>query len=379
MKKDRIFLSLGLKSGSELKYIQSALSENWITLGGPHVDALEKKIECFLDNKKYISALNSGTSAIHLGLILLGVQKEDEVLCQTMTFSASANPIVYLGATPVFIDSEPDTWNICPVALEKAILDRIRKNKIPKAIIAVDLYGMPYKADEVRNIANKYSIPILEDSAEALGSIYKGRQCGTLGDIGVFSFNGNKIITTSGGGALITSSDEVKKKAIFLATQARDDSPYYQHSEIGYNYRMSNIAAGIGCAQMEVLEQRIMLRKRMHEFYVDYFKNIDGIKILSETSDDYKSNHWLNAILIDPETIGGNNTKLRVELEHANIESRFLWKPMHLQPVFRKFPYYGGDIAEQLFDRGLCLPSGANINKNHKLRIKKVFDNFFKL
>ena len=271
MHKNKIWLSAPHMGGSELKYIQEAFDSNWIAPVGSNIDCFEQNLENYLGSG-HVAVLNSGTAAIHLGLIFLGVQAGDNVICQSMTFSASANPILYLGATPVFIDSEPETWNLCPIALEEAIVDTIAKGKNPKAIIAVHLYGIPYKIDAIRAVADKYSIPILEDSAEALGSSYKGQKCGTFGDIGVFSFNGSKIITTSGGGAIVTHSEEIKDRAIFLATQARDDAPHYQHSEIGYNYRMSNICAGIGRGQMEVLDDHIGLRRKMHEFYVELFK-----------------------------------------------------------------------------------------------------------
>jgi len=317
---------------------------------------------------------------LHLGLILLGIQPGDEVICQTLTFSASANPIMYLGATPVFIDSESDTWNMCPKSLEEAILDRISKGKNPKAIIPVHLYGMPYKVEEIRAIAMKYDIPILEDSAEALGSSYKGQKCGTFGDIGVFSFNGNKVITTSGGGALVSKNKFFKEKALFLATQARDKAPHYQHSEVGYNYRMSNICAGIGRGQMQVLNQHVNYRREMHQFYVDYFVSVEGVSVFSEPNENYYSNHWLTVILIDPiKTNRKTSEDLRLALEKSNIESRPLWKPMHLQPVFQKYPYYGGQVSEKLFENGLCLPSGSNLTEIEKIRIVEELNRFFNL
>ena len=360
--------------GSEQKFVQEAFDTNWVAPLGPNVNGLEKDLETYLGSGCHVGALSSGTAAIHLGLVLLGVQSGDEVICQSMTFSASANPILYLGATPVFVDSERDTWNICSDALEEAIVDRIKKDKKPKAIIAVHLYGMPYQVDAVRAIASKYDIPILEDSAEALGSTYKGQKCGTFGDIGVLSFNGNKIITTSGGGAIVSPNKAVKDKAIFLATQARDDAPHYEHSEVGYNYRMSNICAGIGRGQMEVLDKHIDLRREMHAFYKELFHDYDGITVFNPINDDYYSNHWLTAILIDPEKNNGLTAEvIRLALEKYNIESRPLWKPMHLQPVFKKYPYYGGTVAETLFNTGLCLPSGSNLSDNDRDRIKKAF------
>ena len=379
MNRNRIFLSLSQQSGFEQQYIQEALATHWITTGGPNVDAFEQVLEAYLGSEVHIGALNSGTAAIHLGLILLGVKAGDEVLCQSMTFSASANPILYLGATPVFIDSESETWNLCPVALEEAIKDRITKGKKPKAIIAVHLYGVPYQIEAIKAISDRYDIPVLEDSAEALGSSYKGQKCGTFGDIGVLSFNGNKIITTSGGGAIVTRSKELKDRAVFFATQSRDDAPHYQHSEIGYNYRMSNICAGIGRGQMEVLDAHVALRRKMHEFYVDLFKDIEAVTVFTVPNTDYFANYWLSAILIEPNTAKGiDREALRLAFDAANIESRPLWKPMHLQPIFEQYPYYGSNVAEILFEKGLCLPSGSNLSDEERVRIKKVVFDFFK-
>ena len=379
MNRNRIFLSLSQQSGFEQQYIQEALATHWITTGGPNVDAFEKDLENYLGNQAHVGALSSGTAAIHLGLILLGVQAGDEVLCQSMTFSASANPILYLGATPVFIDSETETWNLCPLALEEAIKDRIAKGNKPKAIIAVHLYGVPYQVEAIKAISDKYNIPVLEDSAEALGSSYKGQKCGTFGDIGVLSFNGNKIITTSGGGAIVTKSKELKDKAVFFATQSRDDAPHYQHSEIGYNYRMSNICAGIGRGQMEVLDAHVALRRKMHEFYVDLFKDIEAVTVFTVPNTDYFANYWLSAIVIEPnQDKGVDREALRLAFEAANIESRPLWKPMHLQPIFEQYPYYGSNVAETLFEKGLCLPSGSNLTDEERVRIKKVVFDFFK-
>lgn len=363
--------------GSELNFIQAAFDLNWIAPAGLNIDYFEQALEAYLGSH-HVAVLNSGTAAIHLALILLGVQAGDIVICQSMTFSASANPILYLGATPVFIDSESETWNLCPVMVEEAIIDTIAKGKKPKAILAVDLYGIPYKVDEIRKVADKYSIPILEDSAEALGSKYKGQQCGTFGDIGVFSFNGSKIITTSGGGAIVTSSKKLKDKAIFLATQARDEAPHYQHSEIGYNYRMSNICAGIGRGQMEVLDYHIELRRKVHEFYIELFTVIEGVSVFKVPDTNYFSNTWLNTILIDPtETNGITRETLRLALEAENIESRPLWKPMHLQPVFCTYPYYGNKIAETLYNNGLCLPSSSNLTSEDCSRIKSIILQLF--
>jgi dTDP-4-amino-4,6-dideoxygalactose transaminase len=365
--------------GTEQKYVQEAFDTNWVAPLGPNVNGFENDLENYLNDEIYVGALSSGTAALHLGLILLGVKFGDEVICQSMTFSASANPIMYQGAIPVFVDSELETWNLCPIALESAILDRISKGKKPKAIIAVHLYGMPYKIEEIHAVAAKYEIPVLEDSAEALGSHYKNKKCGTFGDIAALSFNGNKIITTSGGGAIVTKKKEIKDKAVFLSTQARDNGPHYQHSEVGYNYRMSNICAGIGRGQIEVLDEHIKLRREMNQFYLSYFEDIDGITVFAEPNKDYYSNHWLSAIIVNPKKTGGKTREdLRLALESENIESRPLWKPMHLQPVFENYPYYGNNVSEQLFEKGLCLPSGSNLTDEDRLRIKAVFDTFFK-
>ncbi|SEG17218.1 DegT/DnrJ/EryC1/StrS family aminotransferase [Flavobacterium urumqiense] len=378
MHKNKIWLSPPHMGGSELKYIQEAFDSNWVAPIGPNINAFEQDLEDYLGSH-HVAALNSGTSAIHLGLVLLGVQPGDTVLCQSMTFSASANPILYQGATPIFIDSETETYNLCPIALEEAIVDKIAKDKKPKAIIAVHLYGIPYKIDQIRAVADKYSIPILEDSAEALGSSYKGQKCGTFGDMGVFSFNGSKIITTSSGGAIVTKTEKLKEEAIFLATQARDEAPHYQHSQIGYNYRMSNICAGIGRGQMEVLDYHIGLRRNIHEFYVELFEDIKGVTVFTVPDATYFSNYWLTTILVRPsETNGVSSETLRLALEAANIESRPLWKPMHLQPVFCKYPYYGNTVSETLFNDGLCLPSGSNLSVEDRAQIKAVVFKLFR-
>ena len=368
----KISLSTPHMGGFELAYIQEAFEQNWIAPLGPNVDAFEKEIENFLGNGLHVAALNSATSAIHLALIIIGVERGDEVICQSFTFSASANPIVYLGATPIFVDSEQRTWNICPLQLELAIKDRINKGKTPKAIIVVDLYGMPAKMEELTAIAKKYDIPLIEDAAEALGSSYKGQKCGTFGEMSILSFNGNKIITTSGGGALVCKTPEQKDKAVFLSTQARDNAPHYQHSEIGYNYRMSNICAGIGRGQMEVLDERVTARRKMHDFYADIFKDFEGITLFSEPNSDYFSNHWLSAVVIDENKTGFSREDLRLKFLEDNIESRPLWKPMHLQPVFSNAKYFGNNVAEILFDNGLCLPSGSNLTDEERERIKKI-------
>ena len=375
MDKPKIWLSTPHMGGNEKQYVDDAFSSNWIAPLGPNVTGFENDIVSYLSNEVHVGALSSGTAALHLGLILLDVKPGDEVLCQSMTFSASANPIVYLGAKPIFIDSEKNTWNICPEALETAIKDRIAKGKKPKAIIAVHLYGMPYKVTEIRAIADKYEIPILEDSAEALGSSYKGQKCGTFGDISVLSFNGNKIITTSGGGAIVSKDKKNIEKAIFLSTQARDNAPHYQHSEIGYNYRMSNICAGIGRGQMEVLDKHVSLRREMHSFYKSVFKEIEEASLFSEFNENYFSNFWLSTIVFSDTK--KNPEDLRLLFERENIETRPLWKPMHLQPIFKDAPYFGGNISETLFKNGLCLPSGSNLLVHDKERIKECLNNYF--
>lgn len=373
----KIWLSSPHMGGNELKYIHEAFDANWVAPLGPNVNGFEEDIEKFLEADVKVAALSAGTAALHLALIECEVQPGDEVICQSMTFSASANPIAYCGAKPVFIDSEPDTWNLCPIALETAIKDRIAKGKTPKAIIAVHLYGMPYKVDEIHAIANKYKIPVIEDAAEALGSKYKGKAAGTFGRFGALSFNGNKIITTSGGGALVCHTQEDKDKAVFLSTQARDNAPHYQHSHIGYNYRMSNISAGIGRGQMEVLKDRVAARRAMHEFYVHLFADIEGVTVFTEPNADYYSNHWLSAITIDPAIAGKTREDLRLAFLEANIESRPLWKPMHLQPIFENAPYYGGSVAEDLFEYGLCLPSGSNLTDEERERIANKVKELF--
>ncbi len=376
MDKPKIWLSSPHMGGREEYFVREAFANNWIAPLGPNVVGFEKDLENYLSENSFVGVLSSGTAALHLGLLLLGVKQNDEVICQSMTFSASANPIVYLGATPIFVDSEVDTWNICPDALETAIIDRIKKRKKPKAIIAVHLYGMPYKVAEIRTIADKYDIPILEDSAEALGSSFNGQKCGTFGDISVLSFNGNKIITTSGGGAIVSKSKSYIDKAIFLATQARDHAPHYQHSEIGYNYRLSNVCAGIGRGQMEILDKHVNLRREMHDFYNSLFSSIEDVTVFSEINQDYFSNYWLSTILFNPIS-NKNREELRLEFEKENIESRPLWKPMHLQPIFKDAPFYGGTVSESLFNFGLCLPSGSNLSKNDKERIKSCVSNYF--
>ena len=368
----KIWLSSPHMGGNERKFINEAFDTNWLAPLGPNVNGLEKDIARFLlpekENNIHVAALSSGTAAIHLGLIILDVKPGDEVICQSLTFSASANPIAYQGATPVFIDSESDTWNMSPEFLEKAIKDRIAKGKKPKAIIPVHLYGMPAKMDEIMAIANRYEIPVLEDAAEALGSHTNGKKCGTYGIISVLSFNGNKIITTSGGGAMAAHGPELAEKARFLSTQARDPAPHYQHSHIGYNYRMSNICAGIGRGQMEVLPERVSQRRANFEWYNKVLSDIDAIHFLKEP-DGYYSNRWLTTVLIKHQAI--TRETLRLALDKLNIESRPLWKPMHCQPVFKDAPFYGDGTAEKLFEDGLCLPSGSNLTDEERDRILK--------
>jgi dTDP-4-amino-4,6-dideoxygalactose transaminase len=371
--KPKIWMSSPHMGGTEEQYVKEAFETNWIAPLGPNVNGFEQDLELFLDHDCHVAALSSGTAGLHLGLVLLGVKAGDEVICQSMTFSATANPISYLGATPVFVDSEKDTWNISPELLEKAIKERIAKGKKPRAIIPVHLYGMPAKMEEITAIARQYQIPVLEDAAEALGSSIDGRRCGTFGDIGVLSFNGNKIITTSGGGALVSHSASVAKDARFLATQARDEAPHYQHSQIGYNYRMSNLCAGVGRGQMQVLAKRIKERRSIYEQYHKEFAGNRGVHFVEEPG-SYFSNRWLTTILIDPKEAGCTREDLRLALEKDNIESRPLWKPMHMQPVFDGCPFYGDGTAEQLFENGLCLPSGSNLSEEEMARILDVMN-----
>lgn len=366
--------------GKELNYIHEAFDTNWVAPLGANVDGFEKDLANFLQSGKYVAALSAGTAALHLSLILLGVKEGDYVICQSMTFSASANPIVYQGAIPVFVDSEPETWNMSPEHLERAIIESIAKNKKPKAIILVELYGMPAKMDEIQAISKKYEIPIVEDAAEALGSTYRDKTCGSFGEYAVLSFNGNKIITTSGGGALVCPSNEAAIKARFLATQARDQAPHYEHTHIGYNYRMSNIVAGIGRGQMTVLKERIEARRANNSYYRNAFKDLPFITFQTEPTKDYFSNYWLTSILVDANLSGGiTQENIRLELEKHNIESRPLWKPMHLQPIFKNYPYYGSGVSDKLFEDGLCLPSGSNLATGELVKveatIKKIFNN----
>ena len=360
---NRIWLSLAQMGGGEQKYIQEAFDTNWVVPLGPNVNGFENDLSKFLGEDRHIVALSAGTAAIHLGLVQLGIKEGDEVICQSFTFAASANPIKYLGATPVFVDSEEDTWNISPEWLEKAIIDRKTvTGKYPKAIIPVHLYGMPAKMDEICTIADKYNIPIMEDAAEAIGSTFKNRQCGTFGEFGALSFNGNKMITTSGGGALVCRTEEEAKRTMFFATQARENRPYYYHEHIGYNYRMSNICAGIGRGQMEVLDRHINRRRAIHALYTELLAGCDGISVKQNPTADFDSNFWLTCIEVDPTKCDEQTADdIRLNLESHNIESRLLWRPMHMQPIFADCPYYGDGTSEQIFERGLCLPSGSSL------------------
>lgn len=374
--KPRILLSYVHMGGTERDWVEKAFESEWIVPLGPNVDEFEHRLEKYLGAPNVV-ALSAGTAAIHLALVALGVGSGDEVICQSFTFAASANPIKYQGADPVFVDSEPDTWNMSLDALEEAIIDRKKQTgHYPKAIIPVYLYGMPAKMDEIRAIANKYGIPIVEDSAEALGSEYKGKKCGTLGNYGCLSFNGNKIITTSGGGALVCRSKEEADRVKFYATQAREQRPYYYHETIGYNYRLSNVSAGIGCGQMDVLQPHVELRRAIHDFYTKELAEIDGLSVQQNPSTDFNSNFWLSTVLIDPKT-GKDPESLRQFMLDAGVETRRLWRPMHMQPVFADAPYYGDTTCETLFDRGLCLPSGSGLKEEELRYVADKIKEFF--
>jgi len=367
----KIYLSSPHMSGDEQKYIKEAFDQNWVAPLGPNVDGFEKEMGQYLTVSNVV-ALNSGTAAIHLALIILNIRSGDEVLVSSFTFSATVNPIVYQGATPVLIDSEPDTWNMDPVLLEEAINDRIRKNKKPKAIIIVHLYGMPASLDRLLSIANKYEIPVIEDAAEALGSKYKGKHCGTFGLMGILSFNGNKIITTSGGGALLSENAGFIELARKLATQARDHAPHYEHTMIGYNYRLSNVLAGIGRGQLEVLNERVTARRKNNELYRAFLADIPEISFLSEPDEKYFSNFWLTTIIVNGAGKDFNRETIRLKLNEDNIESRPLWKPMHLQPVFRQMPAYTNGVSEKLFENGICLPSASNLTLKDIERVVNI-------
>lgn len=365
---NKIWLSTPHLSGHEQQYVQEAFGSNWIAPLGPNVDAFEKDL-CAYVGMSHAAALSSGTAAIHLALVMLGVSPGDVVICQSCTFAASANPIVYQGATPVFVDSEADTWNMCPDALETAIKAEQAKGKKIKAVIVVHLYGMPAKMREITDLCTRYGIPLIEDAAEALGSSYHGQRLGSFGEMGILSFNGNKIITTSGGGALLAHDERWIKEAKKLATQARDDAPHYQHSQIGYNYRLSNVCAGIGRGQMHVIDERVAQRRANFEYYQKAFAGVEAIDFQLEMMGSF-SNRWLTAIVLDPTQCGGKTREdIRVALEKQQIEVRPLWKPMHLQPVFAQASYYGDKVAEELFEKGLCLPSGSNLSENELERV----------
>ena len=369
----RIWLSLAHMGGHEQDFIKEAFDTNWVVPLGPNVNAFEAALSAYLGENRHTVALSAGTAALHLGLIQLGVSAGDEVICQSFTFAASANPVVYCGGVPVFVDSEEDTWNMDPVLLEKAILDRKEKTgKYPKAIIPVHLYGMPAKMDEICSVAEKYGIPVLEDAAEALGAEYKGRKCGTFGEFAALSFNGNKIITTSGGGALICRTEEQASRTKFYATQARENRPYYQHEKIGYNYRMSNICAGIGRGQMEVLDAHVARRREIHALYTKLLAGTPGITVKQAPGADFDSNFWLTCILVDPEKFGTDYEALRQKFDAANIETRPLWKPMHMQPVYADAPFYGNGMSEKIFSQGLCLPSGSSLTDDDIARVVEV-------
>ncbi|TVP47424.1 MAG: pyridoxal phosphate-dependent aminotransferase [Mongoliibacter sp.] len=372
----QVLLSAPVFDGKEQMNIQKALDKGFIATNGSFISKFEQKFSQRLKTHQ-ITAVNSGTSAIHLSLIQLGIGLGDEVICQSFTFCASANPITYLGAIPIFVDSEKDTWNICPVILEDTIMSRISKGKKPKAIITVDLFGMPAKHHEILAISKKYNIPVIEDAAEAVGSLYHGKSCGIFGEYGVFSFNGNKIITTGGGGAVISSNVGAISKARYLSTQAREDTHYYEHYEIGYNYRMNNLSAGIGLAQFENLDRKVNKRRAVFDAYREMLKDFEGISLLEEP-DDVFCNRWLTTILIDPKKTGFDNEDLRLAFQKQNIESRFLWKPLHMQPVFLDFPYYGGNISSSLFYQGICLPSSENLSIDDLTRIVSVISKQYK-
>ncbi len=360
-------LSFPVFEGNEERYAQEAIRSGHLATFGNFIDKFETGLAKKTETHQSV-AVNSGTSALHLAMVLLGIKSGDEVICQSFTFCASANPIVYLGAKPVFVDSEKDTWNICPELLEDAILSRIAQGKLPKAIVVVHLFGMPAKIDEILDIARKYQIPVLEDAAEAVGSTYSGKSCGTFGKIGIFSFNGNKIITTGGGGALISNDTYLIQRARHLSTQAREDLPYYEHLEIGYNYKMNNLAAAIGLAQLEQLDIWLQKRRLINKRYKELLATMPGISFQND-SEKSKSNFWLTTILVDEEITGFTNDNLRSLFLKSDIETRFLWKPLHLQPVFRNLPFYGGRVSEKLFNRGLCLPSSVDLTLQDQERI----------
>ena len=373
---EMIKLSLPHIGTTEIEWVNKAFVGDWVVPLGPNVDEFERRLENYVGDNKEVVALSAGTAALHLGLVVLGVEAGDEVICQALTFSASANPICYQGAHPVFVDSEPDTYNMSPAALEEAIVARHRvTGRYPKAIIPVHLYGMPAKMNEIVEIAAHYGIPVLEDAAEALGSEYHGKKCGTIGNYGALSFNGNKIITTSGGGALICPDEESARRVLFFATQARENRPYYYHEHIGYNYRLSNVSAGVGCGQMDVLPERVARRRAIHQLYKEGLSNLAGVTVQCNPTEEFDSNFWLSTILIDP-TTGFTPEDVRVAMLNAKIETRLLWRPMQMQPIFRDAPYYGGDVSQRLFETGLCLPSGSVLTDE---QISRVIDELHRI
>lgn len=373
---EMIKLSLPHIGTTEIEWVNKAFVGDWVVPLGPNVDEFERRLENYVGDNKEVVALSAGTAALHLGLVVLGVEAGDEVICQALTFSASANPICYQGAHPVFVDSEPDTYNMSPAALEEAIVARHRvTGRYPKAIIPVHLYGMPAKMNEIVEIAAHYGIPVLEDAAEALGSEYHGKKCGTIGNYGALSFNGNKIITTSGGGALICPDEESARRVLFFATQARENRPYYYHEHIGYNYRLSNVSAGVGCGQMDVLPERVARRRAIHQLYKEGLSNLAGVTVQCNPTEEFDSNFWLSTILIDPAT-GFTPEAVRVAMLNAKIETRLLWRPMQMQPIFRDAPYYGGDVSQRLFETGLCLPSGSVLTDE---QISRVIDELHRI
>lgn len=373
---EMIKLSLPHIGTTEIEWVNKAFVGDWVVPLGPNVDEFERRLENYVGDNKEVVALSAGTAALHLGLVVLGVEAGDEVICQALTFSASANPICYQSAHPVFVDSEPDTYNMSPAALEEAIVARHRvTGRYPKAIIPVHLYGMPAKMNEIVEIAAHYGIPVLEDAAEALGSEYHGKKCGTIGNYGALSFNGNKIITTSGGGALICPDEESARRVLFFATQARENRPYYYHEHIGYNYRLSNVSAGVGCGQMDVLPERVARRRAIHQLYKEGLSNLAGVTVQCNPTEEFDSNFWLSTILIDPAT-GFTPEDVRVAMLNAKIETRLLWRPMQMQPIFRDAPYYGGDVSQRLFETGLCLPSGSVLTDE---QISRVIDELHRI
>ena len=373
MEQNSIWISPPHLSGRELDYIKDALDKNWVTTMGDNVTGFEQDIQQFIGSGRKALALSSGTAALHLALLLMGVDKDDVALCQDLTFAATINPVVYIGAQPVMIGSEADTWNMSPEFLEEAIIDYINKGQKPKVIIWTNLYGMPAKIEEITQVAAKYDIKLLEDAAESLGSTYKGKQCGAFGDMSILSFNGNKIVTSSGGGMLLSDKEEDIQQARFLAGQARDNAPWYEHSQIGYNYGMSNIVAGVGRGQMEALEARIERRRWNNRFYREQLSGIPGLSFHTEPDPAFRSNYWLTVILIDKALTGGvDREKVRLALQEANIESRPTWKPMHQQPVFKHCTYYGDSLCETLFEQGLCLPSGTQLTEEDLMRITET-------